>query len=82
MRGNAIRKQGHYEAAIDDINKAIILKLDYAYAYFYIGSLHDRLQRYEEAIKAYDKAIELDPHDEITLNNRVVAKQKLRQSGN
>ena len=80
MHGNAIRKQGHYEAAIDDFKKAVTLKPDYAYAYFYIGSLHDRLHRYEEAIKAYDKAIALDPHDQITLSNREVAKHKLRQS--
>ena len=48
-----------------------------AEGYFYRGSAKNKLGRDEEAIKDYDKSIELGPHNANIYYNRGVAKNKL-----
>lgn len=51
-----------YGKALEFLNKAIILKPDFAIAYTLRGHVYYELVRYEEAIADYTKAISLNPN--------------------
>lgn len=50
-----------------------------AEGYFCRGTSKNKLGRYKEAIKDYDKAVDLAPRDTNAFNNRGSAKDKLGQ---
>ena len=62
-----------YERAIEDFNKAIELKPDYAEAYVNRGNSYLGLEEYERAIEDFDKAIKIDPKDVGAYHNRAIA---------
>ena len=70
---------GKHEEAIEDLNKAIELKPDYALAYNNRGIAYNNLGQYDRAIEDYDKAIELDPDYTYAYNNRGIAYNNLGQ---
>ncbi|NQE52135.1 Photosystem I assembly protein Ycf3, partial [ANME-1 cluster archaeon GoMg3.2] len=72
-RGVALDDLGRYEEALKAIDKAIVLKPDYAEAWNNRGVALDDLGRYEEALKAFDKAIELKPDDASPWYNKACA---------
>src|SRR5665647_409718 len=58
--GYTFLRKGKYEKAIDYFNKVLeITGNNDAYSWFHKGLALSRLERYEEAIVAYDKAIDL-----------------------
>jgi type IV pilus assembly protein PilF len=67
--GVAYMQQGHYQQALDKLNRARIAKPDYSPAYNALGVLYQRLGEHEEAEKFYKHAIKLDPMDSDALNN-------------
>ncbi|MFT3909243.1 MAG: tetratricopeptide repeat protein [Ferruginibacter sp.] len=59
QRGSAWNSKNEYNKAIEDYNKVIELRSDYAYAYNGRGAAWDEKGEYDKAIQDYDKAIEL-----------------------
>lgn len=62
-------RQGHYEDALEKLNRSILAKPDFAPAYNVLGLLHQRLGESETAEINFKKSIELDPSDSSTYNN-------------
>jgi stress-induced-phosphoprotein 1 len=57
-------KTGKLQEALDDANKVIALKPDWARGYSRKGAALHAMERYEEAKEAYKKALELEPNNE------------------
>lgn len=53
-------RDGRYQSAIDNINKSLELKKDWAIPYFYRGAAYHALGEYDEAMLDYTKSIQLD----------------------
>ena len=53
-------QDGKYEDAIENINKSLELKNDWAIPYFYRGAVYDVMKKYDEAMLDYTKALSLD----------------------
>ena len=51
---------GKFKEGIDNINKSLELKKDWAIPYFYRAVAYDALQEFDEAMLDYTKAIQLD----------------------
>lgn len=60
-RGSFFVNENNYEKALEDYNKAIELKPNYAQAYFNRGTLFMKLNKKQEALGDFSKAIELEP---------------------
>ncbi|XP_078037049.1 stress-induced phosphoprotein 1 [Augochlora pura] len=63
-RSVAYAKTGQYEQALEDAEKTVTLKPDWARGYHRKGSALAYLGRYDESIEAYDTSLELDPNNE------------------
>ena len=61
--GSKAGQRGQYSEALQDFNKAINLKPDYADAYFFRSHAYITQGRHDEAIQDLDKVIELSPND-------------------
>eukprot|EP01035_Chromulina_nebulosa_P016988 gene16988-22485_t len=72
-RGLAYHECKDYDTAVEDFNRAIALRNDYALAYFRKGATYFAINNYDESIKSYDRAETLDN----TLSAQI--KVKLRQ---
>ena len=59
--GVKARQRGQYLEAIEDFNKAINLKPDYADAYYDRGYTYHRKDEYKQAIEDFNKVINLKP---------------------
>lgn len=53
-------QDGKYEDAIENINKSLGLKNDWAIPYFYRGAVYDAMEKYDEAMLDYTKALSID----------------------
>lgn len=53
-------KNGDYQNAIENINKSIELKKDWAIPYFYRAAAYHAMGEYDEAMLDYTKSIQLD----------------------
>ena len=73
-RGSALYRQGDYEKAVEDFKRA-----PGADASYNRGNALARLSRYEEAISAYDQALELRPGMEDALANKAAVEALLNQ---
>ncbi|MEZ5007982.1 MAG: caspase family protein [Chitinophagales bacterium] len=60
LKGMALNKMGHHEAAIRSYDASIKISPDYPYAYCNKGVALMHLTKYEDAIAAFDKTIALD----------------------
>ncbi len=52
--------QGHFEKGIEEINKSIEIKNDWEIPYFYRAVANHALERYDDAMIDYTKAIQLN----------------------
>ncbi len=77
--GNAAYESGEYERAIQDLDEAIRLDPQYAFAYNNRGIAYRLLGQYNRAIQDYDEAIRLDPQYADAYYNRGVAYYNLGQ---
>ena len=62
-RGNSYLGKKNYDKAIDNYNKAIEYKCDFAEAYFKMGYSYACKQDYTEALKWFNKAVDLNPKE-------------------
>lgn len=53
-------REGKYKNAIENINKSLELKKDWAIPYFYRAAAYHALGEYDEAMLDYTKSIQLD----------------------
>ena len=68
-----------YMGALEDLNKAIALKPDYAQAYVIRGIVKNNLEDYSGSIKDLNKAIELKPDNAEAYYLRAVLKSCLKE---
>ncbi|OQB53031.1 MAG: TPR repeat-containing protein YrrB [Deltaproteobacteria bacterium ADurb.Bin151] len=69
-RGTAYKDLGNYRQAIEDFNKAIEIKVNYADAYSNRGAAYKGLGNYGQAIEDYNKAIAIKPDEAMAYSNR------------
>lgn len=65
--GKAFFESKNYERAIDAFSKAIKIAPTYIDVYFERGSAYEKLKKYREAIKDYDRFIALNPEVSLTV---------------
>jgi tetratricopeptide (TPR) repeat protein len=69
---------GQYQQALEALQQVLALDLTYAPAHFYMGHAHYALQVLEEALHAYDLAIQSHPDQETLLKARFYKAETLR----
>ncbi len=52
------------------MNKAVEIKTDFYEAWNSRGWTLEKLERFDEALKSYEKALEIEPDFELAINNR------------
>jgi Tfp pilus assembly protein PilF len=52
---------GKYESALMSLDEAILIQADYVDAWLIKGVIYGKLGKCNEALKCYDKVIDLDP---------------------
>ena len=60
-QGNDYHKEGEYQLAIENYNRAISIDPDYEYAYYRRGNLYRDLKNYDYSISDYTRAIRVNP---------------------
>jgi len=63
------------------LNKAIVLNPNFRHPIPISGTVYNKLQQYDKAVAAYDKAIERDPHSLGSLSGRGFSYLSLGPSG-
>jgi len=63
-----------YNKAVEDFNKAIQLKKDFAFAYWALGATYEKLDKADDAIYNYEKFIEFSDDKELIKST----KEKIR----
>lgn len=66
-------KRGNYKAAIKKLNKALELKSNWADGYFARGTMKLNDFQFDEAIKDFDKTLEIEPYFTNAYANRAFA---------
>ncbi len=66
-----------YKSAMEDFDAAIGLEPENAYFHSGKAFLLDKLGRLNEAIASYQRSLELDPENEVTLNNMAITEHKM-----
>jgi len=74
MKGSASYKQKEYAKALEDFKQA-----KGADARYNEGNALSKLEKYEDAIKAYDKALKLQPNMEDAKKNKAAVEKMLKQ---
>jgi Ca-activated chloride channel family protein len=74
LRGAAAYRAGDYRAAVQALRQA-----PGADAPYNLGNALARLGRYPEAIKAYDRALRMNPHNDDARANRKAVEDAMRQ---
>ncbi len=69
-----------HDLSVEDCESAISLKKDYTKAYSRLGLSNFHLGRYEEAVLAYEKLVELEPTNKSHQEELRKAKKKLEKS--
>ncbi|ORX44959.1 TPR-like protein [Hesseltinella vesiculosa] len=77
----AYSQQGDHQKAVDDAKKAAEIDPSYSKAYSRMGHAYFCLEKYDEAVTAYEKGLELDPNNQTIKSSLATAKAKAdRQS--
>lgn len=77
-RGLAKSKMKEYDAALEDLNKAILQNPHDEDYYAHQGDIYTATDQYDLAINSYDKAVNLNSYDAYVYNNRGNAKSKIQ----
>lgn len=78
-RAAAYCRLEQYDLAIQDCRAALALDTKYSKAYGRMGLAFSCQNRYEQAVEAYKKALELEPEQESYKNNLKIAEDKLKE---
>ena len=62
IRGIAKAYKGDYKSGMEDINKSLEIKDDYGYSRFNKALTYELMGSYDESLKWYDKAIEVEEY--------------------
>lgn len=71
-----------YPEAIEDCLASLALSPDYIKAYSRLGWVYFKTKKYEEAIQAYERAVELEPSNEANKTSLAQAKEKAKKELN
>lgn len=69
LRAEARLARADQAGAAEALKEAVRLEPGTLQAWRILGQLHESASRHEEAVKAYERVLEIDPDDVITLNN-------------
>ena len=79
-QGSAFYKNKQYEQALDQFTRATETQPNNANAFYNKGNSYAQLQQFDEAIKAYDDALAIDPNlQQAAKNKEVLEKMKEQQ---
>ncbi|KAJ1365779.1 hypothetical protein KIN20_026212 [Parelaphostrongylus tenuis] len=78
-RAAAYCRLEQYDLAIQDCRTALALDPKYSKAYGRMGLALSCQNRYQQAVDAYKKALELDPNQESFKNNLRIAEEKVKE---
>lgn len=78
-RAAAFSYQEKYQDAIEDCLLSLALSPDYVKAYSRLGWLYFKTKKYDEAIAAYERSVELEPSNEANKASLASAKEKLKK---
>ncbi|PAV90622.1 hypothetical protein WR25_12194 isoform A [Diploscapter pachys] len=78
-RAAAYCRMEQYDLAIQDCRTALALDPNYSKAYGRMGLALSCQNRYDQAVEAYKKALELDPAQDSYKNNLKIAEDKVRE---
>lgn len=67
----------NYIEAVEDCQASVALVPDYVKAFSRLGLANYFLERYEEAVEAYERALELEPDNKATKTSLTQAKNKI-----
>ena len=74
--------QGKKEEALNDFRRAIAIAPRFCEALNATGTCLFELEQYDEAVRKFDKLIEIDPHHSEALSKREMILKKMNFSGN
>jgi tetratricopeptide (TPR) repeat protein len=60
-KARELSRQGQIAVALNYYKQAVVIAPHYSQAYYEMGNCHARLGQYSEAVKKYQRAIQLDP---------------------
>lgn len=81
-RAAAYCRLEQYDLAIQDCRTALALDPKYSKAYGRMGLALSCQNRYDQAVEAYKKALELEPNQESYKNNLKIAEDKMKEMEN
>ncbi|KAK0417146.1 hypothetical protein QR680_012852 [Steinernema hermaphroditum] len=81
-RAAAYCRLEQYDMAIQDCRTAIALDPNYGKAYGRLGLALSCQNRYDQAVEAYKKALEIEPGQQSYINNLQIAEEKLKELNN
>jgi tetratricopeptide (TPR) repeat protein len=61
QEGAELLREGDADAAVDELERVIAADANNEYAFFFLGSAHFEKARFEKAMKAYLRALEIAP---------------------
>jgi tetratricopeptide (TPR) repeat protein len=61
QEGAELLREGEADAAVDELERVIATDANNEYAYFFLGSAHFEKGRFDKAMKAYLRALEIAP---------------------
>lgn len=76
-RGMAFFAKGKYEEALEDFNESVKYDPKGFRSYYYLGIVYSVMDRNEDAVKAFDKSLELNEYQSHAHYRRAVAYFKL-----
>jgi tetratricopeptide (TPR) repeat protein len=78
-RAETHRRQGRYQEALADFDRAVALHPDYGWALAHRGETFFLMDRYEEALADFDRAIALQPDYAWALAHRAAVYRRLKR---
>ena len=69
---------GRKEEALNDFRRALVIALGFCDALNAMGNCLDELERYDEALRKFDKLIEIEPHYTDARLKREMILKKIR----
>ena len=62
--GNALKKEGDLDAAIECYKQALKIKPDYTEAFYNMGLVHIRAENFEQAKICFEDALRINPNQD------------------